>query len=63
MPDPVYGEEIYSFVTGDGLSDIKIIAFCREKLPKTHIPKKIFIISKLPKTQTVKRSARIKTTR
>ncbi len=54
MPDPVYGEEIYSFVAGNALSEAIILDFCYERLPKTHIPKKIFIISKIPKTSNGK---------
>ncbi len=54
IPDPVYGEEIYSFVAGKDLTEEKILAFCRAKLAKTHVPKRILIMDKIPKTATGK---------
>ena len=54
VPDKIYGEEIYSFVSGSGLKEDKLHEHCRGGLPKTHLPKRIFILDRLPKTSNGK---------
>jgi acyl-CoA synthetase (AMP-forming)/AMP-acid ligase II len=62
MPHPVWGESPCAFLAikknSDGKSnDLKeadIIAYCRKKLPRYMVPKKVEFIPELPKTSTGK---------
>jgi acyl-CoA synthetase (AMP-forming)/AMP-acid ligase II len=52
VPDPIYGEEVVSFVTllpGFSLSSDQILVYCRSRLPQSKVPKSVLFVSKLPK--------------
>ncbi|KAJ6332181.1 hypothetical protein OIU76_010549 [Salix suchowensis] len=62
MPHPVWGESPCAFLAikknsdgaTDDLSEADIIAYCRTKLPRYMVPKKVEFITELPKTSTGK---------
>lgn len=55
VPDRLYGEEIYTFVVlGLPLTEQELLQHCKKNLPNTHIPRKIIVLPKLPKTESGK---------
>lgn len=57
IPDPIYGEEVRSFVVlreGEQASEQEIIEFCRERLADFKCPKSILMLEDIPKGPTGK---------
>jgi acyl-CoA synthetase (AMP-forming)/AMP-acid ligase II len=57
IPDPIYGEEVRSFVVlrdGEQASEQEIIEFCRERLADFKCPKSILMLDDIPKGPTGK---------
>lgn len=53
VPDPIYGEEVASFVVpkdGCALGDAEVIAHCRSTLPDFKVPKSVHLLREIPKT-------------
>ncbi|OHA04240.1 MAG: hypothetical protein A3J58_01065 [Candidatus Sungbacteria bacterium RIFCSPHIGHO2_02_FULL_52_23] len=62
VPDPVYGEEVVSYVTpvdGTTPDEGAILAYCATLLPKYKCPKKIIFIDEIPKTPSGKIMRRV----
>ena len=54
IPDPIYGEEVASYVVleaGQHISEADLIAHCRADLPQFKTPKHIIFEQSLPKTE------------
>ncbi|MBI5445037.1 MAG: AMP-binding protein [Deltaproteobacteria bacterium] len=52
VPDPIYGEEVASFVVakeGCGLRGEDVIAHCRKSLPDFKVPKSVHLLDEIPK--------------
>ncbi|MCP4745633.1 MAG: acyl--CoA ligase [Desulfobacteraceae bacterium] len=52
VPDEMYGEEIYSFVSirnGNGFNEQEIAKYCKAHLRETICPKRILLIPEIPK--------------
>ena len=52
VPDPIYGEEVASFLTlspGVQLSSDEVLSYCRGKLPAFKVPKSVLFMNELPK--------------
>jgi long-chain acyl-CoA synthetase len=57
IPDPLYGEEVKSFVVlkeGVHATEEEIIAFCRERLADFKCPRRVEFLSEIPKGPTGK---------
>ncbi len=57
IPDPLYGEEVKSFVVlkeGASATEEEIIAFCRERLADFKCPRRIEFLEEIPKGPTGK---------
>jgi long-chain acyl-CoA synthetase len=57
VPDPMYGEEIYSFVVVDQQSDLTeqdLLKYCRKVLNPMICPKKVKFIAEIPKNPSGK---------
>jgi long-chain acyl-CoA synthetase len=57
IPDPLYGEEVKSFVVlkeGTSASEEEIIAFCRNRLADFKCPRRVEFLSEIPKGPTGK---------
>jgi acyl-coenzyme A synthetase/AMP-(fatty) acid ligase len=55
VADPLYGEEVYTFVVEKKpIPEELLIAECKKLLPLSHIPKNIFTIDLLPRTSSGK---------
>ena len=53
VPDPIYGEEIVCYVVpkpGHGLSEAAVTEHCQANLPAPKVPKQVFIVTELPKS-------------
>ena len=53
VPDPIYGEEIAAFVVaraGAAVEPESVIAGCARQLPEAKLPKTVFVIDSLPKS-------------
>ncbi len=53
VPDPVYGEEVVSYVVLEPdarLAEPDVLAFCQRRLPAFKAPKRVFLCPALPKT-------------
>ncbi len=51
-PDPVYGEEVVSYVVlRPGASAADVLRFCAARVPAFKTPKRIHVCSRLPKTE------------
>lgn len=51
VSDQTYGEEVYTFVVASmTMTEESLIQHCRKFLPRSHIPKRIFFTTDLPKT-------------
>jgi acyl-CoA synthetase (AMP-forming)/AMP-acid ligase II len=53
VPDPILGEEVACYVVprpGASLSEAAVIEYCRARLPAAKVPKRVVIISELPKS-------------
>lgn len=62
VPDPVYGEEVVSYVTpveGASPEEAAILSYCATLLPKYKCPKKIIFIDEIPKTPSGKIMRRV----
>lgn len=54
IPDPVYGEEVVSYVAlapGATLSETDVLAFCADTLPEFKRPKRVLVVPDIPKNQ------------
>jgi long-chain acyl-CoA synthetase len=52
IPDAIYGEEIKAFVVtkpGKHVNEEELIAFCKDRLPTSKLPKKVHFVKSLPK--------------
>jgi len=57
VPDEIYGEEVGCFIVPEAESKIEkrnIINFCKKSLPDFKIPKVIYFVDEIPKTETGK---------
>jgi long-chain acyl-CoA synthetase len=57
VPDPLYGEEVKSFVVpreGESVAEEELLAFCRERLADFKCPKAIEFLDDIPKGPTGK---------
>jgi acyl-CoA synthetase (AMP-forming)/AMP-acid ligase II len=55
VPDEKYGEEIHAAVIlRAAVSEQELTAFCRDRLAQFKIPKRIYVVSDLPRTATGK---------
>lgn len=57
IPDPLYGEEVKSFVVlkeGERATEEEIIAFCRERLADFKCPRRVEFLEEIPKGPTGK---------
>jgi long-chain acyl-CoA synthetase len=53
VPDKIYGEEVVCYVVprpGAALTETAVIEHCRASLPPPKMPKQVFIVSELPKS-------------
>jgi acyl-coenzyme A synthetase/AMP-(fatty) acid ligase len=53
VPDSIYGEEVVCYVVaqpGSGLAETDIVEHCRARLPAAKMPKRVCIVSELPKS-------------
>ena len=53
VPDKIYGEEVVCYVVprpGAGLTESAVTAHCQAGLPAPKVPKQVFIVSDLPKS-------------
>ena len=51
VPDRIYGEEIVCYVVAKpGLTEAAVTAHCRASLPAPKVPKQVFIVAELPKS-------------
>lgn len=53
VPDPIYGEEVASFVVakgGETIGEEDMILHCRRTLPEFKVPKRIYMLDAIPKT-------------
>lgn len=52
VPDPIYGEEVVAFVMAKNgaLTAEEVIQHCQKALPQPKVPKKVFIVDELPKS-------------
>ena len=53
IPDPIYGEEIAAFVVaraGETVAPESVIAGCARDLPESKLPKSVFLVDALPKS-------------
>ncbi len=53
VPDKIYGEEVVCYVVprpGAGLTEAAVTAHCQAGLPAPKVPKQVFIVSDLPKS-------------
>ena len=54
VPHDIYGEEVVSFVVpknGQPLSESEIIEHCRKSLPEFKLPKKVYFLEAIPKSE------------
>lgn len=59
IPDPIYGEEVASFVVlkeGSKTDKENIIAHCKKTLPDFKIPKSVWFLDEIPKSERAKAS-------
>jgi acyl-coenzyme A synthetase/AMP-(fatty) acid ligase len=52
VPDPIYGEEVVCYVVaraGAALTEAAVAEHCRASLPDPKLPKRVFIVTELPK--------------
>jgi acyl-CoA synthetase (AMP-forming)/AMP-acid ligase II len=55
IPDDRWGEAVCAVVVGErGLSEEELLAFCRERLAKFEVPKRIDFVDELPRGATGK---------
>ena len=53
VPDPIYGEEVVCYVVakpGRSLTEAAVAAHCAASLPAPKVPKQVFIVPELPKS-------------
>jgi acyl-CoA synthetase (AMP-forming)/AMP-acid ligase II len=52
VPDKIYGEEVVCYVVAKdkGLTEAAVQEHCRQYLPPAKVPKQVFIVSELPKS-------------
>ena len=53
MPDKIYGEEVVCYVVprpGASLTEAAVTEHCRARLPEPKVPKQVFIVAELPKS-------------
>jgi acyl-coenzyme A synthetase/AMP-(fatty) acid ligase len=53
VPDPIYGEEVVCYVVprpGASLTEAAVLAHCRASLAPAKVPKQVFIVAELPKS-------------
>ncbi|MFM1814407.1 MAG: hypothetical protein RLZ98_1102 [Pseudomonadota bacterium] len=52
VPDPIYGEEVVAFVMAKSgtLTQESVIEHCGKTLPSPKVPKKVFVVAELPKS-------------
>jgi acyl-CoA synthetase (AMP-forming)/AMP-acid ligase II len=53
VPDPIYGEEIVCYVVpkpGHDLTEAAVTEHCQASLPAPKVPKQVFIVTELPKS-------------
>ena len=54
MPDPIYGEEVVSYVVarpGATIDASELLRYCADGLPAFKAPKQIVVSTSLPKTE------------
>ncbi len=55
ISDPLYGEEIYSFaIVSKSLDENELNLYCSKSLQPSHMPKKIFFVDHLPRSNSGK---------
>lgn len=54
LPDPLYGEEIYAFIVAPPGTEDDLLARCDALLPKTHRPRRLRALDRLPTTASGK---------
>ena len=53
VPDPIYGEEVVCYVVakpGEKLTEDDVISYCAETLPEFKLPKRVYFVDELPKS-------------